>query len=144
MLNRTAIHLAIATVASVALTFGIATAQEPDDPCGALSVLFGGCEEIAEADLETASQYDLGSAENPVRAGGVQGSRAYLDRLRCPNGRPIRYERVGSFGIGPFGNIIDGYEYRCRRNDTGTIFIDMYHGDHVEQNAPPGLTIVAP
>ena len=35
--------------------------------------------------------------DNPVLCGGgLSGEREYLDRLRCPSGTLIRYERLGS------------------------------------------------
>ncbi|MEM8697246.1 MAG: hypothetical protein AAGE05_14585 [Pseudomonadota bacterium] len=86
----------------------------------------------------------LGSQANPVRADQPQGQRAYLDRLRCTNGRPPRYERAGNFGPGPYRTIIDGYEVECAGSAPASvmIFMDMYHRGHQEDEAVPGFTIV--
>jgi len=85
----------------------------------------------------------LGARGNPVRAAGPSGERAYLARLRCPDGQAPAFERVGSYGRGPHGNIIDGYEVRCgERGDSTLVFIDMYHEGYVERRAIPGYTIV--
>ena len=107
----------------------------------------------------------LGSAENPIRAGGPAGQRAYLDRLRCPNGKPPHYKRIGNFGIGPYGTIIDGYSVICEKkqmvdsypdmktavkdalrpntqNKSTTLYLDMYHPDITEERAPEGFMIV--
>ncbi len=86
---------------------------------------------------------ELGTQTNPVRCDDPKGERQYLNRLRCAdNNRPV-YSRIGSFGIGPYGNILDGYSVKCEGKDEVTIFMDMYHEDYVEKEAVPGFTIVA-
>ncbi len=84
----------------------------------------------------------LGSEANPVRANMPVGQRAYLDRLRCSDGSAPDYERVGNYGSGPYGSIIDGYQVDCGDSAPGEvlIFMDMYHR-HVENEAVPGFTI---
>ena len=84
---------------------------------------------------------DLGSQGNPVRCSGPPGERAYLNRLRCESGKAPKYFRVGSFGKGPYGHILDGYNVKCEDKDPVTVFMDMYH-DHVETQPVPGFTIV--
>lgn len=84
---------------------------------------------------------ELGSRENPVRCNMPRGERAYLNRLRCADGKAPTYHRLGSYGPGPYGNIIDGYEVKCSEGDPVKIFMDMYH-QHVEKVAVPGFTIV--
>lgn len=87
----------------------------------------------------------LGSKENPVRASRPEGQRAYLARLRCGDGRAPKYSRNGSYGVGVFGNIIDGYAVDCGSAAPGRteVFMDMYHPSHVETRAAPGFTIMA-
>lgn len=84
---------------------------------------------------------DLGAKTNPVRCKGPRGERAYLNRLRCGDGKPPEYRRMGSYGKGPYGNILDGYSVSCEGKDAVTVFMDMYH-EHVEEKAVPGFTIV--
>ena len=85
----------------------------------------------------------LGSRENPVRCGSPSEQRAYLARLRGPAGQPLAFERAGSYGIGPHGNMLDGYEVTDpATGDTRLIFFDMYHPDHTEDQPVPGYTIV--
>ncbi len=83
----------------------------------------------------------LGSNSNPVRCSGPRGEREYLSRLRCSDGKAPKFYRIGSFGIGPYGNILDGYSVKCAEADEVKIFMDMYH-DHVEREAVPGFKIV--
>ncbi|WP_299321405.1 hypothetical protein [Parasphingopyxis sp.] len=106
---------------------------EPPHPSGAALDRL-----IADADARP-----LGSRENPVRADMPQGQRAYLDRLRCENGLPPRYNRAGNFGPGPFGSIIDGYEVACPNSapETMMIFMDMYHSGYRETATVPGFAI---
>lgn len=84
---------------------------------------------------------ELGSKGNPVRCSGPPGERAYLNRLRCSDGKAPKYFRLGSYGEGPYGNILDGYNVKCEEKDPVTVFMDMYH-NHVEKEPVPGFTIV--
>jgi hypothetical protein len=87
------------------------------------------------------SKHPLGSAENPVRAHMPVGERAYLDRLVCPNGERPKYERHGSVTqLSPYGTIMDVYGLTCG-TEKSTVYIDMYHPNHVETSAIPGFTI---
>ena len=97
-----------------------------------------------ERRIAAAARHPLGSRENPVRAEMPAGQRAYLDRLRCANGQAPTYGRIGNFGFGVFGNIIDGYRVNCGNAQPGQvdIFMDMYHRGHVENRPVPGFTIV--
>jgi hypothetical protein len=102
---------------------------------------------MLEALIAEAQAYPLGAQENPVRAEMPQGQRAYLDRLRCANGKRPAYQRVGNFGIGVYGRIIDGYRVVCKSSEPAErmIFMDMYHPGHAEAAAVPGgFTISAP
>ena len=68
----------------------------------------------------------LGSENNPVRAFMPYGEREYLMRLRCQNGKEPEFERIGSFGKGPYGNILDGYKLTCEREvKESVVYIDM-------------------
>lgn len=99
-----------------------------------------------EAAILKAAGYDLGSRENPVRVSMPKGEHAYLRRLRCSDDKAPTFERVGNFGPGVFGSIIDGYRVVCAGDaEPGEtmIFMDMYHPDHVETAPPPGFTFKA-
>ena len=91
----------------------------------------------------TAAYHPLGSKENPVRAAGPAGQRAYLQRLRCSDGTPPAFERRGSVGAGPYGSIMDVYELRCASGEPAraAVYMDMYH-QRVEDRPVPGFTIV--
>jgi hypothetical protein len=84
----------------------------------------------------------LGAKTNPVRCENPRGERLYLSRLRCPDGNPPEFSRIGSYGAGPYGNIIDGYRVKCDGKDEVTVFMDMYHKGYIEKEAVPGFTIV--
>jgi hypothetical protein len=93
--------------------------------------------------IEKAQEHPLGAKENPVRADMPGGQRAYLNRLRCADGKRPTYRRVGNFGIGVYERIIDGYEVVCEGSapETSMVFMDMYHPGHKEAAAVPGFTI---
>jgi hypothetical protein len=94
--------------------------------------------------VQQAERHPLGSRENPVRASMPPGQHAYLRRLRCGDGRAPQFSRVGSYGVGVYGNIIDGYRVSCGDAAPGNVevFMDMYHPGHVEERPVPGFTIV--
>ncbi len=93
--------------------------------------------------VEAAQAHPLGSEQNPVRADMPGGQRAYLNRLRCADGKRPAYFRVGSFGLGVYDRIIDGYEVTCKDStpEKAMIYMDMYHPGHKEPAAVPGFTI---
>ncbi len=99
-----------------------------------------------EALIEAAQEHPLGSEENPVRVYMPYGQRAYLSRLRCEDGEAPEYSRIGSFAVGPFGRIVDGYEVVCEGSEPAktTIVLDMYHEGYEETEAVPGYTIAEP
>lgn len=88
-----------------------------------------------------ADKHPLGSERNPVKVRMPQGERAYLDRLRCPDGSTPTYERQGSGGPAPDGDIVDYYTVQCPGAEPVTVIMDMYHRDR-EDDPVPGFTIV--
>ena len=86
-------------------------------------------------------KHPLGSERNPVKVEMPQGERAYLDRLRCPDGSAPAYERQGSGGPAPDGDIVDFYAVTCPGAEPVTVVMDMYHRDR-EDRPVPGFTIV--
>jgi hypothetical protein len=73
--------------------------------------------------------------------GGPAAERAYFNTLRDETGKPVKFQRLGSYGAGPDGNILDGYEVQTSTGRTITLYIDMYHpkSDPKKQLAPKGL-----
>jgi hypothetical protein len=96
--------------------------------------------------IAAAAKHPFGSKLNPVRASMPQGQHAYLRRLRCSDGQAPQFDRIGNYGLGVYGNIIDGYAVDCGSAAPGKveIFMDMYHAGYVETRPVPGFTIVAP
>jgi hypothetical protein len=82
----------------------------------------------------------LGSKGNPVRSFMPAGEHAYLGRLQCPDGSTPAFRRQGSFGVGPYTTIIDGYEVSCGGKSV-VLYLDMYHPAYIERRAVPGFTI---
>ena len=113
----------------------------------ALERMLAGESQIQGPELErriaVAAAHPLGSMENPVRAAMPRGQRAYLQRLRCADGAAPTFGRIGNFGAGVYGNIIDGYRVRCAGGTPAetVVYMDMYHRGHVEERPVPGFTI---
>lgn len=126
---------------------GAAAAQQPADR-DALNRMLAGESQIQGTELErriaAAAAHPLGSQENPVRAAMPPGQRAYLQRLRCSDGEAPRFSRRGNYGVGVYGNIIDGYAVTCGAAAPGevVVYMDMYHRGHVEERPVPGFTII--
>lgn len=137
---RMGIGLAGATAALVLA--GCATAPPPPTDIFAN----GGRVQGAALDRRVAEavKSPLGSNKNPVRVNMPTGQRAYLDRLRCSDGKAPTYSRNGNLGEGVYGSIVDAYNVVCASGEPkqSTIIMDMYHPQHNEKAAPPGFTIV--
>ena len=112
----------------------------------ALGALLGRSPAKSGAELEravaAADQHPLGSLLNPVRVSMPQGQRAYLDRLRCADGRAPTYFRRGNVGFGVFGGIVDDYAVTCAGQTAVSVQMDMYHPTHRETRSVPGFTLV--
>lgn len=101
----------------------------------------GGLEGKALADaVARAERSPLGSKDNPVRENMPQGERAYLARLRCPDGKAPEAERKGNVGVGVYGNIVDLFEVSCRGAKRVQVYMDMYH-DGPELRPLSGFTM---
>jgi|WetSurMetagenome_2_1015567.scaffolds.fasta_scaffold1002568_1 hypothetical protein len=85
----------------------------------------------------------VGSWDNPVRCDMPRGELAYLDRLRGPDGEPVRYYRTGNMGQGVNGNIVDRYLVQSADGSVcKEVIMDMYYPRYVEDRAVEGFTIV--
>ena len=115
-----------------------ARTSSPEQMMGTLSRLSP--EEEMRQLVAAADAYPLGSRDNPVRVGGPEGERAYLGRLRCPDGSAPRIGARREAGAGAFGSVVAGYELGCG-SATSQILFDMYHEEHVETRAPAGFTL---
>lgn len=96
-----------------------------------------------EKAIVAAERSPLGSADNPVRVTMPEGERAYLKSLRCSDGAAPAFQRQGSAGSGPFGNIMDIYQLTCAGGapTTAEVFMDMYHGGFAEPRPVAGFTV---
>lgn len=86
----------------------------------------------------------LGSQTNPIKCDGFDGAKAYLSKLRGPNGEKTTYEDMGSAGVGPFESLI--YQYNVNYPTPGgskqvQVFIDIDFADYSEGKAATGLSI---
>jgi hypothetical protein len=74
---------------------------------------------------------------NPIPVDG----NWYCRRLRCPNGHPFWYHRLGSVGRGPDSHIVDRVHLLCFGRESEVIlYFDMYHEEFTSL-APEGLTL---
>jgi hypothetical protein len=117
----------------------------------------------------TAAAGPLGASKaTSVEVCEPSGERAYLQRLRCPDGTAPRFGRAGSLGMRTeprtaeeekaaeaqtLGgrtvaageadyHVVDMYEVRCG-DAVHEVFLDMYHCDQrAPEEAPEGFTIV--
>jgi hypothetical protein len=115
-----------------------ARTQSPEQMAGQLSQVSP--EEEMRALVAAADAHPLGTIENPVRVGGPEGERAYLGRLRCPDGAQPRVGARREAGVGAFGSVVAAYELSCGPQASQIVF-DMYHEEHEETRAPAGFTL---
>lgn len=94
-----------------------------------------------EPDWKSIDARPLGTRENPVRVFQPEGQRVYLRRLICPNGSRPTFERIGSFGPGPYTSILDGYKVTCG-DVVQDVVLDMYHPGYLECRPVPGFSIM--
>ena len=93
--------------------------------------------------ISEAAKHPLGSWENPVRVYTVEGRRAYLSRLRCPDGSRPRFGRPTMSGAGIYGSLIEVNTADCvgRSRVHAIIYIDLDHPGRRETAAPAGFTL---
>ena len=77
---------------------------------------------------------------NPVPTNTAFGSDSYLKRLRTLDGKPIKFSRIGSFGVDLFpGQSIDGYSIESASGEKlPTLWLNMYHKRN-SNKAPKGF-----
>lgn len=114
----------------------------------------------SEANMDQATRYEedntrrrvndnqgsgpLGSQTNPIKCDGLDGARAYLDRLHGPNGEKVSYTEIGSAGIGPFGSLMYIYDISYPTPEGGKqaqIFMDPDFAEYSENKPATGFTL---
>jgi hypothetical protein len=90
--------------------------------------------------IARAETHPLGTKANPVRENMPEGEWAYLDRLRCADGRKPAASRVGNVGTGVYRNIVDLFQVTCPGAAPVDVYMDMYH-DGPELRPIPGFTM---
>ena len=94
-----------------------------------------------EAAVAAAARFPLGTIDNPVRVGGPEGERDYLNHLRCADGSRPTIGVRGERGVGAFGTVVAGYQAQCAGQAAVTIVLDMYHEEARETRAPDGFVL---
>jgi hypothetical protein len=131
----------LALAVAAALLALPASAQQTSGSIEVESMLEG--RKTITPDWQAINALPLGDKGNPVRVHMPPGQRAYLARLVCAGGGTPSFSRIGSFGVGPYGTIVDAYNVACGTNAT-RVFMDMYHPSYVERRPVPGFTIREP
>ena len=107
------------------------------------SVGSGNSDEELRRSIAAAAAHPLGSAENPVRTAGPEGTRAYLGRLRCADGSAPRIGAESQGGVGGYGSVLALYPLDCGAAAPGKVElrVDIYHEENVETRAPAGFRL---
>jgi CHAT domain-containing protein len=92
--------------------------------------------------VEPVESGQLGSSKAPVKAGGPNGQRAYLSRLRSKDGSTPKWERRANIGVGIYGHIIDLYEVVEADGNVVDVCMDMYYPGYNERRPVPGFSLV--
>ena len=74
---------------------------------------------------------EFGSAGNPVKAKGADGTRGYIDSLDCENGAIPEYKHESTSEVGPYRNKLDKYTLRCEADSVQifSIYLDPNHAE---------------
>ncbi len=91
--------------------------------------------------IAAAAAHPLGSAENPIRVAGPEGTRAYLARLRCADGSAPTVGLKQAGGVGAYGSLLERYPVTCGAAAGRNLLIDIYHEENVETRAPTGFQL---
>jgi len=77
---------------------------------------------------------------NPIPTNTAFGSDAYLEKLRTPDGKSIKFSRIGSFSVDLFpGTHVDGYNIESASGEKlPTLWLCMYHKRN-SNKAPKGF-----
>ena len=107
------------------------------------SVGSGNSDEELQRAIAAAAAHPLGSAENPVRTAGPEGTRAYLGRLRCADGSTPRVGTQREGGVGGYGSVLALYPLDCGAAAPGKVDlrVDIYHEENVETRPPAGFRL---
>lgn len=101
----------------------------------------GNTDAVLQQAIAAAAAHPLGSAANPIRVAGPEGTQAYLARLKCADGSaPVIGARKAG-GVGAYGSLVDLYPIDCGAAAPGKLdlLVDIYHEENVERRAPPGF-----
>ena len=134
---------AAATATATASVKGSAT----DEETSSLARMLAGESAVQGAALDEtiAKATAIRSAAWKTRCARDAGGPARLSRAAAlPRRAAPGYERPGSGGDGPYGNVIDYYAVACRGAEAVTVIMDMYHAGMSRTAPVPGFTIVAP
>ena len=138
-----AVALTVLVVPSLASAMKPPREESPASQAILADVGIGNSDAELEQAVAAAAAHPLGTLANPVRAGGPEGARSYLARLRCADGTSARIGTRSTGETGTFGSIVERYPLECAAAAPGKaeILIDIYHMEHIEDRAPPGFSI---
>jgi hypothetical protein len=87
------------------------------------------------------TEQEFGSAGNPVKTQGSDGTSEYVDSLDCENGAIPEYRHESTTEVGPGGNKLDKYIMRCEADNVQmfTIYLDPNH-DETDTRPVKGFT----
>ncbi len=136
--------LALAAIAVAATASAKPPREESPAPRDILATVGSGNSdaELQQA-IAAAAAHPLGSAENPIRVAGPEGTRAYMQRLRCADGSAPKIGTKAEGGVGGYGSVLALYPIDCGVAAPGKVElrVDIYHEEHVETRAPAGFRL---
>lgn len=82
-----------------------------------------------QCDIIPNAQGEFGyDQSNPIPVCLPNGQTEYLGGLRCECGEPFDFQRMGNYGPGQDGHVVDGFELVCKtKKHQITLYMDMYH-----------------
>ena len=134
--------LALAAVAMATTASAKPPREQSPAPRDVLALVgAGNTDAELQQTMAAAALHPLGTAANPIRVAGPEGTKAYLAGLKCADGSAPTIGTKKAGGIGAYGSLVDLYPVDCGSAAPGKLdlMVDIYHEENVERRAPAGF-----
>ena len=132
---------AVACLAVPALALKPPRAESPASPEALKAFGEANSDDALAAAIAAADHHPLGTLDNPIRAAGPDGAKAYLARLRCADGSVPKLGAIAPGAADSYGTLTDLHPATCGAAPPINLFVDVYHEEHAETRPPAGFTL---
>ena len=116
-------------------------AESPASPEALKAFGEANSDDALAAAIAAADHHPLGTLDNPIRAAGPDGAKAYLARLRCADGSVPKLGAIAPGAADSYGTLTDLHPATCGAAPPINLFVDVYHEEHAETRPPAGFML---